>query len=233
MNNMQEQTVISRICTACKLEKLFAAFSKTKKGKYGLQAICKECDHLKWLKYSKANPEKLKVARLKWRTENPDYNKNWRLCNAVQDKITRQTWRDNHPDYDREWAAKNPARHKIIHNKANRKYASTHSGKINHMMSTGIGRSLGDLKAGRHWETIVGYTLAELMAHIEARFLPGMTWENRGLYGWHIDHIIPKAFFIFQSDKDVEFQYCWSLINLQPLWAHDNISKGNKVVWAQ
>ena len=33
----------------------------------------------------------------------------------------------------------------------------------------------------------------------------------------------------FKDTNDTEFKYCWSLCNLQPLWAKDNLSKNNKV----
>ena len=66
----------------------------------------------------------------------------------------------------------------------------------------------------------LGYTERELIEHLESKFEDGMNWENYGSY-WHIDHIIPQSWFI---------KKCWSLENLQPLKAFDNMSKGNK--WA-
>ena len=73
----------------------------------------------------------------------------------------------------------------------------------------------------------LGYTPKALKEHLESQFTEGMTWDNYGLYGWHIDHIIPRCFFNF--DDIVEFKYCWSLHNLQPLWAKDNLKKGSKL----
>lgn len=69
-----------------------------------------------------------------------------------------------------------------------------------------------------------GYTLEELMAHLEARFSDGMTWENYG--SWHVDHVKPCALFD-HSDKTQLIQ-CWALSNLQPLWASENLKKGAK-----
>ena len=54
-----------------------------------------------------------------------------------------------------------------------------------------------------------------------------MNWENYGSY-WHIDHIKPKSLFIFESLEDEEFKQCWSLNNLRPLEAKENIRKGNR-----
>lgn len=56
-----------------------------------------------------------------------------------------------------------------------------------------------------------------------------MTWENHGIHGWHIDHKIPVSAFKFKKPEDEDFKLCWSLKNLQPLWAFDNISKKNKI----
>lgn len=97
---------------------------------------------------------------------------------------------------------------------------------IDARMSTAIKHSLKAKKAGRKWEVIVGYTVDQLMSHLELQFLPGMTWENRGK--WHIDHRVPKSAFAYTDDADTQFKACWALSNLRPLWAFDNISKGTK-----
>jgi len=97
-------------------------------------------------------------------------------------------------------------------------------------MSKGIYDSLlfMDLsKNKRHWEDLISYTFQELKEHIEGLFVDGMTWDNYG--DWHIDHKIPQSFFKFKSTDDTEFKYCWSLDNLQPLWAVDNLKKGRKL----
>ncbi|MHA1471245.1 MAG: hypothetical protein ACTSSP_11900, partial [Candidatus Asgardarchaeia archaeon] len=104
--------------------------------------------------------------------------------------------------------------------------------RLNENISKGIRNSLnfnGISKNGRHWEFLVGYTLQDLKEHLEKLFQPGMSWNNS--IEWHIDHIIPKSFFKYKSTDDVEFKYCWSLNNLQPLWAKDNIIKGNKIIY--
>ena len=98
-------------------------------------------------------------------------------------------------------------------------------------MSSSVLSSLkfkGISKNGRHWENIVGWTKEDLKKHIENLFREGMNWDNYG--EWHIDHIIPKAFFKFKNTNDVEFKMCWRLDNLQPLWAKDNVSKQSKIV---
>jgi len=107
------------------------------------------------------------------------------------------------------------------------KLRSTPQGKLNAAMSTGINTSLKNKKSGYHWENLVEYTLEDLMRHLESQFRDGMSWENYG--EWHIDHIIPKSYFKFESPDDEEFKKCWSLENLQPLWASENIKKGNRL----
>jgi hypothetical protein len=71
---------------------------------------------------------------------------------------------------------------------------------------------------------LLGYTIEELMNHLEKQFVNGMTWDNYG--EWHVDHIRPMSSFNFTSPEDPEFKECWRLENLQPLWWPDNLSKG-------
>jgi hypothetical protein len=71
------------------------------------------------------------------------------------------------------------------------------------------------------------YSTDELAAHLERQFAPGMGWQNMG--AWHIDHVRPVASFRFSSQTDDGFKACWSLSNLQPLWAAENMRKGARV----
>jgi len=72
----------------------------------------------------------------------------------------------------------------------------------------------------------LGCTLEELVAHIEAQWTEGMSWETYGQRGWHIDHIKPLASFDL-TNRD-QFLEAANYTNLQPLWAIDNLKKGHK-----
>lgn len=74
--------------------------------------------------------------------------------------------------------------------------------------------------------SLCGFTVMELHKHLESQFTDGMSWDNMG--EWHIDHIRPVKSFNFISTECEDFKKCWALNNLQPLWAKDNLSKGNK-----
>lgn len=71
---------------------------------------------------------------------------------------------------------------------------------------------------------LVGCTIPFLRGYLEANFKDGMTWENHG--EWHIDHIKPCASFNLLDEK--EQKKCFHYKNLQPLWATENLSKGDK-----
>lgn len=118
-------------------------------------------------------------------------------------------------------------RGKRIIREVNRKHYENN--KLSSCVSRRMRKSLGDNKSGRHWEDLVGYTLEQLKAHIESLFQLGMSWDNYGLYGWHIDHKVPVSAFNITSYTCEDFQKCWTLENLQPLWAGDNIRKSNKM----
>jgi len=107
--------------------------------------------------------------------------------------------------------------------------------KLNLTMGSAVSKSLKGKKNGAHWESLVGYSCEELMAHLEKQFLPGMSWENygKGKDKWHVDHKIPIDSFNITSNTCQEFLDCWALPNLQPLWQPDNQSKGAKLNWVK
>jgi hypothetical protein len=69
----------------------------------------------------------------------------------------------------------------------------------------------------------LGCTPQEFADHLERQFTTGMTWDNYGAFGWHIDHIIPCA--SFDLSRQDHIHVCFHHRNLQPLWSKDNSLK--------
>jgi hypothetical protein len=83
----------------------------------------------------------------------------------------------------------------------------------------------GNIKSKKTKE-LLGCTIEEARKHLEKQFKDGMTWDNHGIKGWHIDHIKPCASFDLSDPK--QQKHCFHYTNLQPLWWYDNIIKGKK-----
>jgi len=66
-----------------------------------------------------------------------------------------------------------------------------------------------------------------LIAHLESKFQEGMSWENYGKNGWHLDHIIPLSAFDLTDPEQLKIACHYT--NIQPLWARDNLVKSNKI----
>jgi len=211
-----------KICTKCKIE--FPAttefFFAEKKGKFGLRSKCKKC-FMADAKKTKAKPEARQKAKEygkdHYKNNKDKYAKRWQEyyaqnANHLKEKA-REYGRNNLPrrrEYDRE-RLKNPQYR--LH--------SNISGAIIQSLSRYNGKN------GAPWQSLVGYSLSDIKIHLEKQFKDGMTWENYG--DWHIDHKIPQSVFNFTKPEHEDFKRCWSLKNLQPLWAKENISKGAKL----
>ncbi len=76
----------------------------------------------------------------------------------------------------------------------------------------------------------LGCSIEFLKSYLESKFLPGMTWDNRGSGDdkWNIDHIVPLSSFDLTERK--QFLKACHYTNLQPLWQQDNLKKGNKIL---
>lgn len=184
-------------CPKCDSNKLLSMFFVNKSNKDGRQRICKACK---------------KEIDKKWLSENPKYHKEYDK-QRYEIKGPHKANRDNL---------------KKVQKRADAKRRSTPKGKLTYCLSWGIRDSLKrGTKSGRHWESLVDFTIDQLKTHLGKLFKPGMTWENYG--EWHIDHKIPIAAFNFNKPEDLDFKRCWTLKNLQPLWAKENMSKHAKV----
>ena len=72
---------------------------------------------------------------------------------------------------------------------------------------------------------IIGCSPEFLKEYLEQKFTEGMSWELIGEH-IHIDHIIPLS--SAKTEEEV-YKLC-HYTNLQPLWAKDNLSKGDKIL---
>lgn len=73
----------------------------------------------------------------------------------------------------------------------------------------------------------LGCNIDTYRKYLESKFLEGMSWENHGFDGWHIDHIIPVMYNNPTKEQVIERLH---YKNTQPLWAFDNLSKGNRYI---
>jgi len=166
----------------------------------------------------KSAADKRYVAKNKGKIK--EYHKEWSNKNRVHLRKTHKSWRDSNKDhidkykrdYERNRRREDP------------KY------RLGARTRTAVYTCLKERNVAKYRSTfdLLGYTLEELMIHLEKQFTEGMTWDNYG--EWHVDHKIPMTSFNFETVEDREFKLCWCLDNLQPLWGPDNLSKGTKLL---
>lgn len=194
-------------CSKCKEFKILSEFSPDRRKQDGHRYNCKKCANIENKKYYLRNIEKCKEKERLRRINDPE-----------KERARKRKWRVENPEKAREKGRRD----------ALKRY-STPKGKLINSMSTGIYESLKrGSKAGRKWEDLVGFTIDQLRKRLEKLFKPGMNWENYGTV-WHIDHKIPIAVFNFEKPEHIDFRLCWSLKNLQPLEAKENIDKRAKI----
>jgi len=218
--NVNHSIGIEKRCPKCKEVKLNSYFYIASERKDGLRGWCKMCQKEKAHDaYPKTHERQMMLMR-KWRLNNQERYKerSHEYYSQNKEKCFEATYL---------WRRKNPQKVKEINNRKNAKRSSTPMGRINNAIRSTISRALKGNKRGRKWMVLTGYNLKQLKEHLENQFTDGMSWDNYGK--WHIDHKIPITAFNFENPEDIDFKRCWSLKNLQPLWAVENISKHNKI----
>lgn len=226
-------------CSKCKIKKSIESFPKCTENKNGLFSWCKKCKSEYRKQQNFNHPELLikereqaRKRRLANRKRYAEYSKKWQHKNPKKCREQGKKWRlknsVKHRELIKAWALKNPDKIKKMRQRGGLKFRSTIKGNLSCKMGTQTWKSLHKNKASKSWKSYVSYTIEDLRKHLESKFTEGMTWNNMGK--WHIDHKVPVSFFQYEKPSDQEFQYCWSLDNLQPLWALDNIKKGAKLL---
>jgi predicted nucleic acid-binding Zn ribbon protein len=234
-----EMTLLTgkKICSSCNIEKFIDDFGKNSNYNDGLHSYCKICSNEKSNEWVKNNLEKRKEIVKKYtHSENVkekrkiQYYNNPSFCSICEKIIPyeksvgsqlcsdqckeirktqiteyKKNWSKNKQNIDDLYALKIAIRKNFWTNF--KKYLTT--GKKISQTTIHI--------LGCDWET--------LKKHLENQFSEGMSWDNQGRDGWHIDHIIPLS----SAKTSDELYKLNHYTNLQPLWAKDNLKKSDKI----
>jgi len=163
------------------------------------------------------------------------YNKEYRRQHYLKNKkhtlAVNKLWRKNNIEKKRAlWRAYYYRNSKKLNQKKikyrNEVYAKDSYFRFYTSIRTRINRVIKNNIKCKKTKDLLGTDIKGLWKHLKSKFKPGMTKKNHGL--WHIDHIIPCASFDLTDPK--QQAKCFHYTNLQPLWAHENLSKGAKIL---
>lgn len=166
----------------------------------------------------KANKEKKAVRDKAYREANKEkvkdreraYSKAHYEANKERRAASNKAWRESKNNKEKLYAARRA------------RYARDPLSKIKELLRGAVYKTFARLKQSKPTDTqsCLGCTYEEAKAHFESLFRENMSWSNYG--EWHVDHIRPVA--SFGSDELDQMNH---ISNLQPLWAKDNLIKGD------
>lgn len=166
--------------------------------------------------YRANNPERVAATKDAWRKANPDKIK----------AITARYY-NSHREEIRAYALSRPSYSETDKVRHRERWDNDPQYKLRSNLRC---RMNGAIKGGHKGGSAVrdlGCSIDFLKTRLESMWLPGMSWENWKLDGWHLDHILPLSKFDLTDPAQVKIACHYS--NLQPLWWRDNITKGNKI----
>lgn len=215
----------TKICGKCGEEKILSEF-------YSGRSECKSCKKLSSLNnyknnkpkyretqksYWEKNKEELLVKKNKYYHDNRKkcrkQQNEYRLKNLEEQRLRTSEWAKNNRDHINKYKKRIRDNNPIVKIKDNVRR------RIDYFLKT------NDTQKNNKTFDIVGCDPQFLKEYLENQFKEGMSWENYGLYGWHIDHKIPLS----SAETENEIYKLCHYTNLQPLWAEENLSKGSKI----
>lgn len=209
-----------KTCRKCTTEKPTSEFYAHAGCKDGLSNYCKVClreyGNRRYSNMSKDEKKLLVQRHREWLAKNPKKRNQLKRKNWTPEKLERM---------------RRLARESYYKNRKERiarqaKYNSRPEVRVRMNLRRRVGDLICKTRKSAKTYSLIGCSPAFLVNWLEARFQDGMTWENYGK--WHIDHIIPCS--SFDLSKEEQQRQCFHYSNLRPLWAQENISKGDKII---
>lgn len=204
---------MEKICSTCKELKEISNFPREKRNKDGYKGKCRSC----LSKYQK-----------EWRLNNKEhskgYQKIYRENNKEKAKEHRLKIKESYKEYYKKYNKKYNLEHKEERRKYKRSYIESQNSKISKLIRSRIlyATKLISVKKCASTNELLGCSWDFFLKYIESKFTKNMSWDNHGLYGWHLDHIRPCSSFNL-SDPEQQ-KLCFHYTNMQPLWATTEIA---------
>ena len=184
--------------------------------------------------YRLKNSKKIKDLKKKWDDKNKEYKKKYRrewylknkdrvakLHKTKKYRLIQKNLRIKNKDKNSAYSKLYRSRPKTKELKRiyNKKYAPTLRKRVAIRKKTDVNFKLRlalskrvlvavkSAKTKKSFKTIklIGCSIATMRKHLEKKFKKGMTWQNHGRYGWHIDHIRPLEKFDLSDPKQLCF----------------------------
>jgi hypothetical protein len=167
--------------------------------------------------YKQQNRERLLVAGRKYyyehKKEASERHKKYRKVNFHELNEYNRNYKKEHIEKIRE-------QDRV---RRNRKYRSDVNYRLRIKLRTRLGNVIGAKKKVGSAIKDLGCSIEWFRKYIESKFSSGMTWDNYGRRGWHLDHIIPLAKFDLTDRK--QFLIACHYTNYQPMWETENVKK--------
>lgn len=178
-----------------------------------------------------ANKKKQKEFQRNWYLKNKDqlFLKYKTEEHKIKKRIHRKTWVNKNKEkvkiYKKIWTNNNREKVRALQRNLRKKYVLDPNFRIKHNLRNRVRKALIGICKTTSTIKLIGANVDFVKKYLENKFKPGMSWDNYGK--WHIDHILPCV--SFNLTKPEEQAKCFHYTNLQPLWASENLSKGNRI----
>lgn len=219
-----------KVCSKCAVRKKVAEFNRDKSTVDGLRIACRTCTkkaYKDWYNSEQGNIKKREYDQNRDKEYLRKKGKKWRAENLEQHRLSVKRWAARNPDKIKAKERRRPSRAAWYRKKRKEDVNYRLSCALRTRLNSAVRAQLRGsyVKQGSAIENL-GCSMGEFIIHIENLFKDAMSWENYG--DWHLDHIRPLSGFVLM-EPDQLAQAC-HFTNLQPLWAADNIRKGNCVI---
>lgn len=219
-------------CSTCKTNKSLSEFNKNKCRKDGYANRCKNC----FKEYRTKNKDKIFLMKQKYRNENKEKIAQTLADYYLNNKDTKINYNKNYYTNNKQKIQKQKREYETRPETINLRKArfnTRYYSDINFKLKNNLRARLRlAIKRGSKLGSSVrdlGCSIEKLKLWLEMHWQDGMSWDNYGPKGWHIDHIIPLASLDLTNKE--QFLKAVHFTNLQPLWAEDNYDKKDKLEW--
>lgn len=218
--------MMMKCCTGCNIKKSAGAFYKERRAKDGFTSACKHC-MLKKQRERYAQDEEFRqrcIERSKNQVVPNEYYRNYVSQNLTKIKEYRKEYYQRNKEKD---------------NLSSRRWRLNNRERINererHSLKTNVQHKLRKTLRNRMLQAVkknyragsavrdLGCSVEFFKDYLEKQFQPGMSWNNHGRTGWHIDHIKPLVNFDL-TDREQFLEAC-HYTNQRPLWMEENLCR--------